>query len=96
LICFKIMKKFIHIFIDVSYIDYSQYENKRNSQELALSILGVSANTQIREVRKAYLSLIKQCHPDKFAKAEYRIQEEMSERTKLVNWAYDELKKISA
>jgi len=96
MVCFTMMKKFIHIFLDISHIEYTEYSNSRNSQDIALAILGVSANTQIREVRKAYLSLIKKCHPDRFVEAEYHIQEEMSEKTKLINWAYDELKRFSA
>jgi len=96
MVCFTMMKKFIHIFFDVQNLEYSDYTNSRNSQHSALSVLGVSPNTEIREVRKAYLSLIKKCHPDKFITAEHHIQEEMSEKTKLINWAYEELKNISA
>lgn len=71
-------------------------KTSKNDNELALSILGVTKNSCIRDVKKAYIVLIKEHHPDNFPKANFYIKSEMEEKSKLINWAYSELKKSVA
>jgi DnaJ-class molecular chaperone len=80
----------------------SKDENSSNSPksklkniDLAYSILGVRCYTPMSEVRKAYLKLMKECHPDKYGDRDILLKIEMEEKTKLLNWAYNEIKAIA-
>jgi DnaJ-class molecular chaperone len=67
-----------------------------NVKDLARSILGVPQNTSVKDVKKAYISLIKEFHPDNYSTANYYLKMEMEEKSKLINWAYSELKITTA
>jgi DnaJ-class molecular chaperone with C-terminal Zn finger domain len=60
-----------------------------------LKVLGLSEDTtDIEAVKKAYRSLIKTCHPDKYALASKEEKARVEELSKGINEAYDELSKL--
>lgn len=69
---------------------------KDSVKDLARDILGVPQNTSVKEIKKAYISLIKEYHPDNYMTANTYIKMEMEEKSKLINWAYNELKSVTA
>jgi len=76
-------------------VKQSGYKQDKNSvKDIARSILGVPQNTSLRDLKKAYINLIRECHPDKYQTANVYVRMEMEEKSKLVNWAYQELKEI--
>ena len=92
MICLRMMKKFINLVFEDNSLDKKVFVDK-NENDLAHSILGVPQNTSTKDIKKAYLSLMKEFHPDNYTTANTFVQNEMSEKTKLINWAYNELKK---
>jgi DnaJ-class molecular chaperone len=65
---------------------------KLRSIDLAYSILDVKCYTPMNEVKKRYLQLMKEFHPDRYSGD---AKTEMEEKTKLINWAYSEIKAIA-
>jgi len=61
------------------------------SIEFYLNILGVTFQATKEEIRKAYHSIIKQWHPDKFPN-DIQQNLEATEKSKLINEAYRSLK----
>ena len=59
-------------------------------------VLGVSPSATDDEIRTAYRTLAKKYHPDRYASASKEMQEQASERTKLINAAYDDIKRMRA
>ena len=92
MICLRIMKKFIDFVFEENSINRKISFNE-NKTDLAHSILGVPQHTTSKEIKRAYISLMKAYHPDNYTTANTIIQSKMSEKTKLINWAYCELKK---
>jgi len=97
MICIRLIK-----FITKT-IFYSNYSNRNSSnrrrrgkeseiQKLAQDILGISQETSSKDIRKAYLSLMKKYHPDNHHTENSYVKMEMEEKSKLINWAYNELK----
>lgn len=59
----------------------------------AYSILGVSSTTSPNDVKKAYIASIKNNHPDQAGPENGTVAATLLEKTKLINIAYDILKK---
>ncbi|MBZ0182188.1 MAG: DnaJ domain-containing protein [Melioribacteraceae bacterium] len=57
------------------------------------SILGLSNDASIDEIKKAYKTLISKYHPDKFANLSVEFQEIAERKSKEINEAYSQLKK---
>ena len=93
MVCFKMMKKFINIILENS--ETHRFFNTQNPQKLAYYILEVQENSSAKDIKRSYLSLMKQFHPDQYTTANLRVQEKMSEKTKMINWAYHEIKKVT-
>jgi DnaJ-domain-containing protein 1 len=54
-------------------------------------ILGVSAKASVSQIKNAYRSRVKECHPDRFANLDEKSRQLAEEWTKAVNAAYAEL-----
>jgi len=91
MVCLRIMKKFINIVLETGASQ--KFFTEQNPQEMAYCILRVQEDCSAKDIRKAYLSLMKKFHPDNYTTASILIQEKMSEKTKLINWAYNEIKR---
>lgn len=57
------------------------------------SILGLSNDASIDEIKKAYKTLISKYHPDRFANLSVEFQEIAERKSKEINEAYSQLKK---
>lgn len=66
----------------------------KKTTEYYLKILGVPITSTKEEIRAAYHNAIKQWHPDRFINNEQKILE-ATEKSKLINEAYQELKNYS-
>ena len=58
--------------------------------------LGVSPSATDDEIKTAYRNLVKKYHPDRYANAPKDVQDQVSEKVKRINTAYDEIKKMRA
>ncbi|MGN1250405.1 MAG: DnaJ domain-containing protein [Candidatus Spyradocola sp.] len=58
--------------------------------------LGVSPDASDEEIKTAYRNLVKKYHPDRYASAPKDVQDQVSEKVKRINTAYDEIKKMRA
>ena len=58
--------------------------------------LGVSPTASDDEIKTAYRNLVKKYHPDRYANAPKDVQEQVSEKVKRINTAYDEIKRMRA
>ena len=56
--------------------------------------LGVSPSASDEEIKAAYRNLVKKYHPDRYANAPKEVQDQVSEKVKRINTAYDEIKKM--
>ena len=56
--------------------------------------LGVSPSASDEEIKTAYRNLVKKYHPDRYANAPKEVQDQVSEKVKRINTAYDEIKKM--
>jgi DnaJ-domain-containing protein 1 len=54
-------------------------------------LLGVSASATLAEIKLAYRTRIKECHPDRFAAMDQTSRQAAEEWTKAINGAYQEL-----
>ena len=59
-------------------------------------VLGVSPSASDDEIKTAYRNLVKKYHPDRYANAPKEVQDQVSEKVKQINTAYDEIKRIRA
>ena len=59
----------------------------------AYALLGVSPGASLEEVTQAYRALVQIYHPDRYADAPPRVQEEANKRMQALNAAYDELRR---
>ena len=57
-------------------------------------VLGVSPSATDDEIKTAYRNLVKKYHPDRYANAPKEVQDQVSEKVKQINAAYDEIKRI--
>ena len=57
-------------------------------------VLGVSPSASDDEIKTAYRNLVKKYHPDRYANAPKEVQEQVSEKVKQINTAYDEIKRL--
>jgi DnaJ-domain-containing protein 1 len=55
-------------------------------------VLGVAPGTPLTEVKRAYLALITQYHPDKVAQLGPKLQALAAEETRRLNQAWSELR----
>jgi len=67
----------------------SSWMNRNNSART--KILGVSALASAAEIKTAYRTRVKECHPDRFPNVDAQSRELAEEWTKAVNAAYAEL-----
>lgn len=58
--------------------------------------LGVSPSASDDEIKTAYRNLVKKYHPDRYANAPKEVQDQVSEKVKRINTAYDEIKRMRA
>lgn len=58
--------------------------------------LGVSPTASDDEIKTAYRNLVKKYHPDRYANAPKDVQDQVSEKVKRINTAYDEIKRLRA
>lgn len=58
--------------------------------------LGVSPSATDDEIKTAYRNLVKKYHPDRYANAPKDVQDQVSEKVKRINTAYDDIKKMRA
>ena len=56
--------------------------------------LGVSPSATDDEIKTAYRNLVKKYHPDRYANAPKDVQNQVSEKVKRINTAYDDIKKM--
>ena len=56
--------------------------------------LGVSPSATDDEIKTAYRNLVKKYHPDRYANAPKDVQDQVSEKVKRINTAYDDIKKM--
>lgn len=56
--------------------------------------LGVSPSASDEEIKTAYRNLVKKYHPDRYANAPKEVQDQVSEKVKRINTAYDEIKRM--
>jgi len=59
----------------------------------ALSVLGLNSNYTEEELRKKYLHLMKQYHPDFYERESQEIKDKMTKKSQEINEAYEVLKK---
>ena len=59
-------------------------------------VLGVSPSATDDEIKTAYRNLVKKYHPDRYANAPKEVQDQVSEKVKQINAAYDEIKRSRA
>jgi|GEM_PF-6600378 len=60
-------------------------------------VLGVCEDATHREVKRAYIELMKMYHPDNYQSVnDCLLKEEMEEKSKLINWAYQEVKRSAS
>ena len=67
--------------------------NLKMNEALAYSVLKLSGNPTIEEIKRAYKSIIKQYHPDKIDDMGDDIKALAEEKTKQINEAYKFLRK---
>jgi DnaJ-domain-containing protein 1 len=72
-----------------------QYSSEKPSQktqaENGIEVLQMSPNATMDEIRKAYLTAIKQYHPDNFAGFSPEFRQLAEEKSKQINLAYKKL-----
>lgn len=64
-----------------------------HDKKWACSILGVNLRASPREIKRSYIKMIKKTHPDKASSINKATEAEFLEKAKLINVAYDIMKK---
>jgi DnaJ like chaperone protein len=68
--------------------------SRKSLRQLAFKILGVSEHADFVEIKKAYRTLVKKHHPDRFASESEAEQKIATERFLEVQKAYEMIEKI--
>jgi DnaJ-class molecular chaperone len=64
---------------------------KEPEQLTPFEILGISSSASLREIKTAYRTRVKECHPDRFATMDENSRQLAEEWTKGLNAAYESL-----
>jgi DnaJ-domain-containing protein 1 len=69
----------------------SEKPSPQTQAENGIEVLNLSANATMDQIRKAYLTAIKQYHPDNFAGFSPEFRQLAEEKSKQINLAYKKL-----
>lgn len=67
--------------------------NSSKASPKAYQTLGIPPDSSLKEIKKAYQTLVQQYHPDRVADMGPELQDVAEARTKEINAAYEELKR---
>jgi DnaJ-domain-containing protein 1 len=71
----------------------SESEKKYNNKNNPYQVLEIDNNSNISEIKQAYLKKIKEYHPDRTANLGKEIQDLASAKSKQINSAFEQIKK---
>jgi len=85
--------------VDASYQSYFTEKTRASAEPKVIKrkndfeLLGLESGASLDEIKRAYRSLVKMCHPDRFMHESEAVRSEMAQRFREIQQAYENLTK---